>query len=306
MPDTGWLWALFTVIAAAGQTVRNATQRELTTALGTVGATHVRFLFGFPFALVFLAGVLIVTGQAAAAAAGGLLALGRARRAGAQIAATALMLAAMNDRSFVVTIAYIKTEPVQAALFGLIFLGDRRDARHGGGDPDRDRRRGRDVAQARARWRAASSRRCSACRWRDVRAVGGRLSRCDPVASACRAIVHGGDLHDGGRACCMQAALLSLYLRLRDPAVLTRDRAGLAAVAVGRLHGRAGVAVLVPRLRACERRQRPHARAGRGAVRAGDLALRLQAGDDRARGARYGADRARRVAAIWTLGRSGV
>ena len=34
------------------------------------------------------------------------------------------MLATMNDRSFVVTIAYIKTEAIQAALFGLIFLGD--------------------------------------------------------------------------------------------------------------------------------------------------------------------------------------
>ena len=34
------------------------------------------------------------------------------------------MLAAMGERSFVVTIAYIKTEPVQVALFGLIFLGD--------------------------------------------------------------------------------------------------------------------------------------------------------------------------------------
>jgi drug/metabolite transporter (DMT)-like permease len=34
------------------------------------------------------------------------------------------MLTAMNERSFVVTIAYIKTEPVQVALFGLIFLGD--------------------------------------------------------------------------------------------------------------------------------------------------------------------------------------
>jgi drug/metabolite transporter (DMT)-like permease len=30
----------------------------------------------------------------------------------------------MNDRSFVVVYAYIKTEPVQVALFGLIFLGD--------------------------------------------------------------------------------------------------------------------------------------------------------------------------------------
>ena len=61
--DTGWFWALFTLIAAGAQTVRNATQRELTARLGTVGATHVRFLFGFPFALVFLAGVMIALGQ---------------------------------------------------------------------------------------------------------------------------------------------------------------------------------------------------------------------------------------------------
>ena len=59
----------FTLIAAAGQTVRNAMQRELTATLGTVGATHVRFLFGFPFALVFLAGVLVGDRLRAAAAA---------------------------------------------------------------------------------------------------------------------------------------------------------------------------------------------------------------------------------------------
>ena len=60
----GLLWIPFTLLAAAGQTARNAMQRELTAALGTVGATHVRFLFGFPFALVFLAAVLAVTGVA--------------------------------------------------------------------------------------------------------------------------------------------------------------------------------------------------------------------------------------------------
>jgi len=123
MLDASWLWALFTVIAAASQTVRNATQRELTTTLGTAGATHVRFLFGLPFAALFLIAVVIASGQALPrppisfwpwVLAGAL----------AQIAATALMLAAMNDRSFVVVYAYIKTEPVQAALFGLVFLGD--------------------------------------------------------------------------------------------------------------------------------------------------------------------------------------
>ncbi|HEX4827880.1 MAG TPA: EamA family transporter [Xanthobacteraceae bacterium] len=123
MLDSSWLWVIFTVIAAAAQTVRNATQRELTAKLGTVGATHVRFLFGFPFALVFLAAVMIALGQEPPrpplmfwpwVIVGAL----------AQIAATALMLAAMNDRSFVVVYAYIKTEPVHVALFGLIFLGD--------------------------------------------------------------------------------------------------------------------------------------------------------------------------------------
>src|SRR5438309_1540059 len=64
MIDSSWPWALFTVIAAAAQTVRNATQRELTTSLGTVGATHVRFLFGFPFAIAFLAIVLMTSGTA--------------------------------------------------------------------------------------------------------------------------------------------------------------------------------------------------------------------------------------------------
>jgi drug/metabolite transporter (DMT)-like permease len=117
------LWIPFTLLAAAGQTARNAMQRELTATLGTVGATHVRFLFGFPFAIVFLVGVILATGLSLPtppAVFWPWALLG----AGAQIVATALMLATMNDRSFVVTIAYIKTEAIQAALFGLIFLGD--------------------------------------------------------------------------------------------------------------------------------------------------------------------------------------
>jgi drug/metabolite transporter (DMT)-like permease len=116
------LWAVFTVLAAAGQTARNAMQRELTATLGTVGATHVRFLFGFPFALIFLLVVFLVTGSLPRASwsfvpwllAGALF----------QIGATATMLAAMGQRSFVVVVAYIKTEPIQVAIFGAIFLAE--------------------------------------------------------------------------------------------------------------------------------------------------------------------------------------
>jgi drug/metabolite transporter (DMT)-like permease len=123
MSDSSWLWALFTVIAAAAQTVRNAAQRELTATLGTVGATHVRFLFGFPFAILFLALALIATG-APLPRPPAVYWVWVLDGALTQIAATALMLAAMSDRSFVVVYAYIKTEPVQVALFGLIILGD--------------------------------------------------------------------------------------------------------------------------------------------------------------------------------------
>ena len=101
-PAEPMLWAVFTLIAAAAQTARNAMQRELTATLGTVGATHVRFLFGFPFALLFLAGVLIATGDGAAASAGRRSGPGCSPARCAQIAATALMLAAMGERSFVV------------------------------------------------------------------------------------------------------------------------------------------------------------------------------------------------------------
>jgi drug/metabolite transporter (DMT)-like permease len=118
------LWAVFTLIAAAAQTARNAMQRELTATLGTVGATHVRFLFGFPFALIFLPGVMLFAGYDLPHPPP-IYWLWIIAGAATQIAATATMLAAMNERSFVVAYAYIKTEPVQVALFGLIFLGDR-------------------------------------------------------------------------------------------------------------------------------------------------------------------------------------
>ena len=118
------LWAVFTVIAAGSQTLRNAMQKELTTTLGTVGATHVRFLFGLPFAILFLTMIVLVSGVrpppiTVTAFAWTLLG------ALTQIGATALLLAAMRERSFVVTIALSKTEPVHVALLGLIFLGDR-------------------------------------------------------------------------------------------------------------------------------------------------------------------------------------
>lgn len=117
------LWIPFTIIAALGQVARNAMQRSLTKPLGTWGATNIRFLFGFPFSVLFLGVVLVVSGDHLSAppvAFWPWLLLG----ALSQIVATGLMLLAMNDRSFVVTTAYLKTEAIQTAIFGFVFLGD--------------------------------------------------------------------------------------------------------------------------------------------------------------------------------------
>jgi drug/metabolite transporter (DMT)-like permease len=98
-------------------------QRQLTGPLGTWGATNIRFLFGFPFSIVFLAVVLAVSGDrlpVPTAAFWPWLLLG----ALTQITGTGMMLLAMNERSFVVTTAYLKTEAIQTAIFGFVFLGD--------------------------------------------------------------------------------------------------------------------------------------------------------------------------------------
>ena len=118
-----WLWAIFTVTAAAAQTVRNSVQRSLTKKLGTVGATHVRFLYGLPFSLVFLTVVCFVAGAAPPRPNLAFL-LWTALGALSQIIATALMLQAMNERSFVVTTALTKTEPIHVAIFAAVVLGE--------------------------------------------------------------------------------------------------------------------------------------------------------------------------------------
>jgi drug/metabolite transporter (DMT)-like permease len=124
MMQAPWLWVVFTIFAAGAQTLRNAMQRELIGTLGPVGATQVRFLFGLPFGVGFLFLARLATGAEFPAFTSTTL-LWTMFGAISQIAGTALMLAAMRERSFVVAVAYIKTEAVQVALFALVFLGER-------------------------------------------------------------------------------------------------------------------------------------------------------------------------------------
>lgn len=117
------LWIAATLAAAAVQTARNAMQSHLTAALGTLGATQVRFVYGWPFALVFLGLAAALAGRVVPAPTPAFLAY-TAGGAVAQIAGTALLLAAMHARTFAVATAFNKTEAVQVAVFGVVILGE--------------------------------------------------------------------------------------------------------------------------------------------------------------------------------------
>lgn len=115
------IWVVATLIAAIAQTGRNAAQAGLGARVGTVGATSVRFIFGLPFAALFLLLLSPFTEiPRPNAAVLGFTVMG----AGAQIAATAFMLLTMRGQSFGVATALMKTEPVTLALIGAVILSE--------------------------------------------------------------------------------------------------------------------------------------------------------------------------------------
>jgi len=117
-------WIPITIAAAFVQNLRSAAQKHLKGVMGTTGATFVRFGFGLPFALLFVAGLRFLALYPLPlpnAAFFGWSMLGGL----AQILATFLLIDLFSFRNFAVGTAYSRTEPAQAALFGLMFLGER-------------------------------------------------------------------------------------------------------------------------------------------------------------------------------------
>lgn len=116
------LWIPITIAAAFLQNVRSAVQAHLKTRIGMDGAVFVRFGFGAPFALLYAAALhtLHAPSPDPTLAWAGFVALGAAT----QILGTYALLGSFDDASFAVGTAYSKTEPIQAALFGAVILGE--------------------------------------------------------------------------------------------------------------------------------------------------------------------------------------
>ena len=117
------LWLGITLAAAFLQNVRSLLQKRLTGELSVNGAAYVRFLYALPFAWVYALWlwdgepqgfnptffIYVLTGAVA------------------QIVATACLLASFTSGNFAVGTAYSKTEAAQAAIVGLLVLGDSLD-----------------------------------------------------------------------------------------------------------------------------------------------------------------------------------
>lgn len=118
------IWVLITITAAFLQNVRSAMQKHLKGRMGTTGATFVRFGFGMPFALFYMAVLAFVFARPLPVPGAGFF-LWAVIGGVSQIAATFLLVHLFSFRNFAVGTAYSRTEPAQAALFALLFLGEK-------------------------------------------------------------------------------------------------------------------------------------------------------------------------------------
>ena len=118
------LWIPITIAAAFLQNLRSAAQKHLKAVMGTTGATFVRFGFGFPFALAAVWALHTVAGYPLPSPNPRFLSWMVVGAFG-QMLATFLLIHLFSHRNFAVGTAYSRTEPAQAALFGLLFFGER-------------------------------------------------------------------------------------------------------------------------------------------------------------------------------------
>ena len=117
------VWVLLTIAGAFLQNLRSLLQRQLTEDLSVNAAAYVRFLFALPFAWLFL----VLLSQVSDVSSPTLnLEFWLYVLSGAitQIVATSALVAAVSGSHFALGTALSKTEAVQAALLGLVILGE--------------------------------------------------------------------------------------------------------------------------------------------------------------------------------------
>ena len=117
------LWIPITIFAAFCQNLRSAVQKHLKGVLSNTGATFSRFGYGFPFLVVYVLALHYGAGMEWPEPNAAFVIYGLVGGV-TQIGATFCLVWLFSFRDFAVGTTYSKTETVQAALFGLVILGD--------------------------------------------------------------------------------------------------------------------------------------------------------------------------------------
>ncbi len=117
-------WILFTLMAAFMQAWRNAFQKQLSTTVDVYGLTLARFLFGFPFALIYLTGLYHYQPIRTAITFTPRFWIYIVIAGISQIAATALMVQLFKQKNYAIGVGLAKSEAILAALIGASLLSD--------------------------------------------------------------------------------------------------------------------------------------------------------------------------------------
>ena len=117
------LWIPLTIAAAFLQNLRSMMQKHLKGRLSTLGAAYVRFLYGLPIALGYLAFVLTLE-QSPLPAFGYEFLLYALLGGTCQVLFTVFLLWLFSFHNFAVGTTLSKLETVMVAIFGLVLLGD--------------------------------------------------------------------------------------------------------------------------------------------------------------------------------------
>ena len=118
-----WMWIALSMFAVVMQTVRTAAQKHITQHLDPIGATMVRFVFGLPFAVIFLWFVVLHYDLQIPALHREFVVFSSIA-AVLQIVATVLLIYLFSLRNFAVGTTYARTEAFLTALIGSIFFGE--------------------------------------------------------------------------------------------------------------------------------------------------------------------------------------
>ncbi len=117
-------WIAFTVLAALMQAVRTAGQKQLTSSVSPMSSTLIRYVFGLPFAAVYLYYVsnLDESARLTSAVFNNRFLTFATLAALAQILATFLLIKVFSFRNFTVGTSFAKTEAIQAAVLGTVLF----------------------------------------------------------------------------------------------------------------------------------------------------------------------------------------